>query len=89
MRLVEQWGREIEQANRPPEETDPRRKAIIDSTATALVLRDPRPWIHPDVVAPFWTGPGPVPSRWQMEGLAKKAKEQVPRLDGLDGIMAP
>ena len=88
MRLVEQWGRDIQRANQAHEETFPRRKAIITSTAKALVLRDPDPgftqmWLHRS------GPPRPVPTRWQMEGYARRAKAHVPNIEGLDGAMSP
>ena len=78
--------------SRPEPETtiDSRTRGMLETAATACVLRHPRPWNDPAEMLPYWSGPGSLPTKWQMVGVAKTVKTRVRRgVPGLDTSLSP
>lgn len=88
-RMLDQWRRDAEAQNNPLANLSPRRRAILESAATARVLRHPRPWMEPSALLPFWSGPGDPPTESQMRGIVRKVKMLIPTVGGLDQDLAP
>lgn len=88
-RILEDLRREVETAGRPRLPDDPRRAAVVVAAAKARVLRHPRPWVQPSSLVPFWDRQDRLPTRSEMEGVARPARAWVPRLDGLDRDLQP
>jgi hypothetical protein len=81
-RLIEGFRRDLNRVSHPLAGMSPRRRAMIEAAAHALVRGHPRPWIEPsNAMAGFWHGPGPLPTRWQAEGTARESKRLVPFMD--------
>ena len=72
----------------PPPALKPRRQAIIQAVAKALVLQTKDPRSHPEVLEPFWNGPGRLPSLFLLRDVIKPAKALIPFLD-LEDATAP
>ena len=88
-RLLEKWRHDIDAQNHPLANLPPRRRAILETAATARVLRHPRPWVEPSTLLPFWNGPGDPPTQSQMRGIVRHVKAVVPGLEGLDQDLMP
>ena len=72
----------------PAPTPNPRRQAIIETTAKALVLQKLDPREHPEVLDPYWQGPGRLPSKDMLFTVFKPAKALIPFLD-LEDATAP